>query len=207
MEISTGTVTGRQTAVNHDGSQAVRLLQVMLTDVADVQTVQLVGQTGEESNPPVGSMVTVIAEGEAFKLAVATDDAIIPDLLVGGKRCYSTDSNGTVVMAEMRLDPSGLVTLHNGEASMTMAPDGTITVQNDNARITMSPTGAFTFHGISATFDCPVTAPSFGAVTAGGGSGAMTATTVTATTEVTANGKTLTGHQHNETGTITGVPI
>jgi len=205
-------------AINHEGTQAVSLLKVMIRDINDVQTVQLIGHTGEENNPPVGSMVAVIAEGEAFKIAISTADAIIPDLAVGGKRCYATTSDGTAMMAEMRLDPDGRVTLHNGEASLVMTPEGVITSSNDGvtftmqpdgttslvngaSSITMSPAGVITFHGTAANFDCPVTAPSYGATTVGGGTGAITCT------EVTANGKTLTGHVHNETGTTTGVAI
>lgn len=148
MEISAGTVTGRTTATNRDGTRAARLLQTMITDAKDIQTVQLVGQAGEESNPPNGSLVLVLAEGESFKLACATADAIIPDLPVGGKRIYSTDVQGENVMAEVRLLPTGAISISNSASSITMAVDGTIT-----------------FHGTAAIFDCPITAPS---VTANG---------------------------------------
>lgn len=142
MGLRTGRVTGRQTAKNKDGSQAVRLLQVVVTDKDDVQTVQLGGQAGEECNPPNGSIVALLPAGPALKIAVVSLDAVTPVMDPGGKRIYSTDSVGTTVKAQFRLDP-----------------DGTITVSNDNASFTMTPSGEFQFSGTLASFDCPVTMP------------------------------------------------
>lgn len=257
MDISTGLVTERKVAINRDGNKAGRLLQVLLTDIRDVQTVQLVGQTGEESNPPNGSLVAVLAESEGMKVAVATADGILPDLGIGGKRIYSTDQTGTVRKADVRLDPDGKITvtgpvaketlfidgkvlienananieiLANGKitidgpvAKETLAVDGTVTIENANGSVTLlptgqiavvngsgsitiSPAGVITFHGTSATFDCPVTAPAFTATTANGGSGEINAKKVTATEDVLANGISGATHQHTETGIITFGP-
>jgi phage gp45-like len=180
MTVRLGIVTGRTIAENQSlGGPPVRLLQVMLTDESDVQTVQLVGQTGEESNPPNGSLVVVLAAGESFKLAVASDEGVVPDLAIGGKRLFAVDDEGAVI-AQVRLDPDGLVTVSNNAASFTMSPGG-----------------EFSFHGTSAAFDCPVSS-----------SVSITAPTVEGTTDVTFAGKSALTHIHSG-GTIsgsTGVP-
>jgi hypothetical protein len=180
MTTRLGIVSGRSIGQNHDlGGPAVRLLQVMMTDESDVQTVQLVGQVGEESNPPNGSLVVVLAAGESFKLAVATDEGVEPVMAIGGKRIFAVDDEG-VVIAQVCLDPDGLVTVSNNAASFTMSPDG-----------------AFTFSGTSADFNCPVSS-----------SVSMTAPTVEGTTDVTFAGKSALTHIHSG-GTIsgnTGVP-
>jgi hypothetical protein len=210
MQLSAGIVTGRRTTTNREGEVSVRLLLVQVTDDQDVQTAQLIGQTGEESNPPDGSMVALVEAGSGFQLAVSTGDAIAPVMSVGGKRIYSTNAAGAEVMAEVKLDPDGTVTIEGPIASMTLDPDGTVTVTNGAASITMSPAGVITFHGTAANFDCPVTAPSISASVAGGGSGAITATSVAATGDVTADGVSLTGHVHSGVqagGDNTGVPV
>lgn len=214
MEVRTGRVTGRQTAKNRDGAESVRLLQVVVTDRDDVQTVQLVSQTGEESNPPDGSVVVLVPAGPALKLAVATLDRVTPDLAVGGKRIYSTAEDGVTVMAEARLDPDGKITLSNSGGSIVIQPDGTIVSQNAGTTITQNPGGVINFHGTQAVFDCPVQAPSVALVTAGGGSGSVTADgdinatgTITGQTDViagTISGKT---HTHpGDSGGTTGAP-
>lgn len=229
--IRTGRVTGRQTAKNRDGADSVRLLQVVVTDRDDVQTVQLVSQTGEESNPPDGSAVVLVPAGPALKLAVAMLDRVPPDLAVGGKRIYSTADDGTTVKAEVRLDPDGKITIHNDNASQTINPDGqivvsnpgaTLTVETDGtikaengaASITLNPDGTINFHGVQSIFDHPIQAPSISLVTSGGGSGSMmaagdiTATgTITGQTDVLADGISGKSHTHpGDSGGTTGAP-
>jgi phage gp45-like len=226
MTTRTGRVTGRQTGTNKDGADSVRLLQVMITDRDDVQTVQLVSQAGEESNPPDGSAVVLLSAGSALKLAIATLDRVVPDLAVGGKRIYSTAADGVTVMAEARLDPDGKITIHNDLASQTIHPDGTVEIINPLASINMAPDGAITasngaasitldaagvisFHGTQAVFDCPVTAPSVALVTTGGGTGGITAAgdidatgTITGTADVIAG--TISGKTHVHSGVTSG---
>lgn len=107
MEISAGLVIGRRTA--QAGNTEVRLLNVMITDERDVQTVQLIGQTGEENNPPDGSQVAVLALGESLKVAVASTDTVAPVMAPGGKRLYASAAGE--VVAEIRLEPTGRVTI------------------------------------------------------------------------------------------------
>lgn len=141
MELSAGIVVGRKTEKNMDGNVPVRILQVMITDMNDVQSVQLLGQAGEECNPPDGSLVLVNATGEAFKLTAGTADTIEPVLAVGGKRIYSTNIENDTVMAQVRLDPDGKITVSNDIASMTMLPTGEIMIGNTNTFMKLLPGG------------------------------------------------------------------
>lgn len=189
MDTRIGIVTGRKVALNRGRGVNTRLLQVMLTDVNDVQTVQLIEQMGEESNPPNGCMIAVIPGAKAFKLGVATFDGIEPNLSVGGKRIYSIDPSDHSVVAEIRLDPDGKITLTGPNATQVIDPDGTVTVSNQSASFIMNSDGSFLFNGTSTVFNHTVTVPElkFGSTQ-----------------------KTLTDHRHSgvQTGSgNTGVPV
>lgn len=86
---SIGRVTGREIKTNMDGQTAKLLLQVELTDPEDIQTIELVRQAGEDTNPPDDSRVIVLDVG-SFKVAVASDDGIVPTMGEGEKKIYST---------------------------------------------------------------------------------------------------------------------
>lgn len=207
METRLGIVTGRRTAKNKGGSVLVRLLQCMVTDRRDMQTVQLIEQAGEESNPKDGVLVVMLPGGQAFKLGVAAGDGVTPVMDVGGKRIYSVDPADGAVMAEVRLDPDGKITTTGPVAKQTLHPDGTVVVENAAASFIMNPDGTFEFHGVSAAFDCPVSAPSFAALTAGGGTGAITGASVDVTGDATASGISLNSHTHpGDSGGTTGGP-
>jgi hypothetical protein len=123
MDLSAGTVTGRETVV--EGGVTATLLHVQFTDFPDVQSVQLIGQAGEESNPPDGSLVVALALGEGTKVAVATNDGVAPELAPGAKRIYSV-ADGAVA-AQILLEPDGTVRVGNMAASFTMSPEGVFT--------------------------------------------------------------------------------
>lgn len=205
-----GLVTGRTTAANRGEGGAVRLLQAVVTDIDDVRTVQLAEQMGEESNPPDGTWLVILPTAQAAPVAVAAHDGIEPVLEVGGKRIYSIKPADHTVIAEVRLDPDGKITATSPEATLTMHPSGQVVIANAAASITMNANGTFLFHGVSATFDCPVTAPSLALTTAGGGSGSATLQgSLTATVDVTGGGKSLKNHVHpeNDNGGPTGAPV
>ena len=225
METRLGIVTGRKSAKNRGGGPVTRLLQAMVTDRQDVQTVQLVEQMGEESNPPNGCLVVILPGGQAFKLGAAAGDGIAPVMDVGGKRIYSIDPATNQEACQVRLDPDGTITLVGPVATQTIAPDGTVTIDNggvtqtlqpdgtvatDNgaASFTMNPDGTFLFVGTASTFDHPVAAQSF-AATVAGGTGTVQATNVEVTGgDVTSDGISLENHVHpeNDNGGPTGAP-
>ena len=208
MDPRTGIVTGRQTAANRGQGVPVRLLQAIITDPADVQTVQLVEQSGEESNPLNGTLVILLPGAQAFKLGVACSDGVTPVMDPGGKRIYSLDPTTAQPIAQVRLDPDGKITASGPVGSLTIDPDGKCTLVNGAASFTMNADGTFQFHGVSATYDCPVTAPAFNAVTSGGGTGDMTvAGDVVVDGDVTASGTSLHHHTHPDPqGGTTGEP-
>jgi len=105
-----GTVTGRELLQNRDGDRSVLMLQVQITDERDIQSVQLVTLSGDDSNPPDGSQVYIIDFGPAFKVAVAVDDLIEPSATPGEKKIYST--SGGSIQAFINLLTSGIIELN-----------------------------------------------------------------------------------------------
>jgi hypothetical protein len=127
-KVESGKVTGQEVKANRDATKQERLLQVELTDPNDIQTAELMSQTGEESNPPVGSKVTVISVGEAWKLAIASSDKIVPLVAPGEKRVYSTDVAGSTVKAQVHCKNDGTIFVSNGTGSLTLSPSGELTI-------------------------------------------------------------------------------
>jgi len=123
-----GIVKGYNLAKNKDGEKKVILLQVEITSPEDVQTVELMNQTGEDNNPPIGSRVTIVNIDNAFKMAIATDDLIVPITAPGEKRIYSTSDAGDVVKASILLKNDGTIVANNEEATITVNPDGQILI-------------------------------------------------------------------------------
>ena len=95
-----GTITNQELKKNRDGSIAVRLLQVQVSNESDIQTVQYMSAPGEDSAPINGDKVQILSIGPAFKFAVATEDqnnaAAVP---AGGKRLFSRDADTGAVKA------------------------------------------------------------------------------------------------------------
>ncbi len=88
-----GRITGRKIGKNRDGTKNVLLLQVEITAPEDIQTVELISQDGEDTNPVDNSRVVIIPIGQAYKIAIAVDDGIEPDAaqVPGEKKIYSSD--------------------------------------------------------------------------------------------------------------------
>ncbi len=93
--IRTGKVTGREVSTNRDGQKTVLNLQVEITSPEDIQTVELMQPAGEDTNPPDGSKVIILSAGSAWKIAVAVDDGIEPEMQPGEKKVYSV-SEGAI---------------------------------------------------------------------------------------------------------------
>lgn len=203
MEVRIAIVTGSRVAPNGDGEVAGRVLQGMITDPADVQNIQTC-QAGDEYNPPNGVTVVLAAGGNAYKIALALDDAIAPIMLPGGKRIYATDAAGDAEVAEARLHPDGKIELLNAEAAVTMLPDGTVMIANGAGGATLSPAGVWAFQGTASHFDHPVTMAATLEVAT-----SVSAPSIIGTTDVTFAAKSAKDHKHTG-GTIsgqTGVPL
>lgn len=90
-----GKVTGRTITTNKDGPNNKIMLQVEITDPDDIQTIEFMNQAGEDTNPPNDTNVIILSIGEAWKIAIASDDNIEPSMDIGEKKLYST-SDGSI---------------------------------------------------------------------------------------------------------------
>ena len=115
--VRTGRVRGRELIENRDGSHKVLMLQVEITNARDMQTVQYVSLTGDDSNPPDDSIVYMLDLGPAFKIAFAADDLIEPSMGPGEKKIYSSDAGA--VQAFINLLTTGIIEL-NGNADFVV---------------------------------------------------------------------------------------
>jgi hypothetical protein len=110
--ITVGEITGSSVRVNKDGVKPVRLLQVVVSDPEDVQTVELIRQAGEDYNPPKGSRVIILDLGSAWQVGVAVDDGITPEVDEGERELFS--SVGGVKKAKFKLNKEGELVLNDG---------------------------------------------------------------------------------------------
>ena len=117
IAVMAGEVTGSVVANNRDGDVAKLLLQVRISDTDDIQTVEFKSQAGDDTHPPIGSKVYILSIGESWKIAIASDDDIVPSMAVGEKKIYSTES-GTI-KAFINLLSTGVIEL-NGNADFAV---------------------------------------------------------------------------------------
>jgi phage gp45-like len=112
-----GTIKGFTIGKNKDGDKNVLLLQVEITDPEDVQTIQLYKQAGEDTNPPINSEAIIAQLGEAWKIAIATDDGIEPSMNAGEKKLYS--SSGGEIKAFINFLADGVLELNGNTDNVT----------------------------------------------------------------------------------------
>jgi phage gp45-like len=200
--IQTGIVTGKQTAKNKDGTKNVLLLQVEMADPEDVQTVELMSQTGENSNPPVGSRVVVVGAGHAFKIAIASDDSIVPTTADGEKIIYSTNEAGTAVVSSVYLKNDGTIIANNGAVTITAEPGGLLSiVTSGNTEITSTKT----IINNDVDINGKVNINDGGNIMSMGGAGMNMGTGVITGSNVF-NGADSNAHRHDTTTNPSGVP-
>lgn len=139
--MQTAIVIGREIKKNKDGKKSVIILQCQITDPEDIQSVELMNQSGEDNNPPNESRVTIIDIGQAYKIAIASDDNIEPITNPGEKRIYSTDSDG------------------NLKASIYLKDDGSIREENDNGYHELKANGDVDINGVLIKANGDIIAP------------------------------------------------
>lgn len=123
-----GRVTGREIRKNRDRDRNTRLLQAEVTDPEDVRTVEHLTQSGEDTSPPDNAQIIIINVGEAWQIAVASDDKIPPSVLPGEKKIYSTNQGGDTEKAKIHLKQTGEIEINNGQISITLAANGDMTI-------------------------------------------------------------------------------
>lgn len=116
--IQIGTVTGREITKNRDGLVNKLMLQVRITADDDIQTVEYYSQAGDDTSPPDGSSVIILSIGEAWKIAIGTDDGIVPSMSPGEKKIYSTSSGS--ISAFINLKEDGTIEI-NGNTDFAVA--------------------------------------------------------------------------------------
>jgi phage gp45-like len=82
----------------------------------DIQTVQLMTHAGDDINPPDGSRIVVLSVGRAYKIAIASEDGIEPEVAPGEREIYSSVDGAR--MARVRLTSEGLVVIQNQDESL-----------------------------------------------------------------------------------------
>jgi hypothetical protein len=108
-----GEIKSSEVRKNKDGETDVLMLTTELADPDDLQSIQLVTQSGEDYHPKEGSKIIIVTIGESFKVAIACDDGIVPTVDEGERRMYSIDSGGSVA-AVIYLKSDGTVEINNG---------------------------------------------------------------------------------------------
>jgi len=117
--VAIGTVRGSEITENKDADEKSRLLQVEFTNADDLQTIEQLGATGEDSNPQPGARVIVIDLGPSYRVAVALSDELEPEVKAGEKEIYSYDDAGAK-LATIKLLGDSSIEL-NGDADNAVA--------------------------------------------------------------------------------------
>jgi hypothetical protein len=130
----------------------------------------------------------VVGAGSAFKIALASDDGIVPTPEDGEKIIYATNEAGDTVVSSIYLKNDGTIIADNGSVTITAEPGGLLKIETPgNTEITSAKT--------IINNDLEVV----GKITATKNieSGTeVVAPQVTGTTEVTGAGKALSTHPH-----------
>jgi phage gp45-like len=126
--IEIGRIIGSEVATNRDSDEPVRLLQVELTALDDVQSVELFTQAGDDNNPPDDAMCMVLTVSDALKIIVAVSDGLEPEVERGERELYSQE-NGEK-KARFKLQKDGKI-IHNEGDRLVARKEDEITITPD----------------------------------------------------------------------------
>lgn len=110
--VDIGKVTGQQVGINRDATEARRLMQVQITDDNDVQTAELMNPAGIDTNPVNGCLLTIVAGGRAWKIAIAANDGVTPSVDTGEIRIYC--QVGGAIVSNVYCNKDGEVVMNDG---------------------------------------------------------------------------------------------
>ena len=113
-KVEIGAVTNSEIGKNKDDDEETMLLQASITDADDVQTVELVEGSGSKSRPTDDAAVIIVSVDESYKLGIAVDDGIKPELEKGEREHYSIDPDDNTKMAFLKYLNDGNINA-NGE--------------------------------------------------------------------------------------------
>lgn len=145
MKPEIGTVTGWELRKNKDGSAPVRLLQVVMSDPEDVQTVEWMGKQGEDDGIVLGSTVLINIVGST-KFAFAVDDNIDPEATDGEKILYSIDGGAKSATATLRKNGDIELESKTG-AQATFKASGDIDLIAGSSKINLLDAGKIELNG------------------------------------------------------------
>jgi hypothetical protein len=120
MAVQIGIVTNSEVTETRDEDTKSLLLQCEITQIDDVQTVELYRQAGEDYRPPDESTVVILAAGRAWKIAVASDDGIESIVEKGERLLYSSDAGAKKATLYFKKDGTLEV---NGDTDFAVAFD------------------------------------------------------------------------------------
>lgn len=142
INVSIGTVVGREIIENRDSENESRMLSVELSEANDVQSIEHINQNGEQTNPPDDTTVLVLELNPSWKLAIAINDLVdIDDTLdPGEKKIYAVDSGNNVV-AWIYLKGDGSIRLDNDSDAIEIKAGGGIRLDNENGSIELTADG------------------------------------------------------------------
>lgn len=129
INVHLGTIVGSKIIENMDSENTTRMLSAELSSADDVQSIELISQNGEQTNPLDDATVIILEINKAWKIAVAIKDLVEPDntLERGEKKIYAVDSSNNVV------------------AWVYFKGDGNILIENDNGSINIDENGNIIF--------------------------------------------------------------
>lgn len=122
INVSIGTVVGREIIENRDSENESRMLSVELSEANDVQSVEHINQNGEQTNPLDDTTVLVLELNPSWKLAIAINDLVDIDenLDPGEKKIYAVDSSNNIV-SSIYLRNTGIVEVGGGDQFVALA--------------------------------------------------------------------------------------
>ena len=141
MDAIPGRITGRVKQANRKGDHPVMMLQVVVSSPRDVRLVELMTQHGQKSSPPNGSKTAIISIGSSWRVAVAVDDGVSPDVEPGESRYYSTGPNGGERLADIHLKNDGTIEIESPVEVSVSAPIVNISAPVINIAGTINLTG------------------------------------------------------------------
>lgn len=131
-----GLVTGNTVEKNIDGEGNVRILQCQIGQPEDVQNVELMQASGEDTCPVNDSNVLIIYIADNWQVAIACDDNVTPDVNPGEKELYSIDPNTKAKKLRIKLGNDGGLNITNGSATIVI--DGSSNEVSINGHLTVS---------------------------------------------------------------------
>lgn len=145
--VTIGTVTGQEVRKNRDGFADVRLLQVRMTNDTDIQTVQYMPTSGDDSPPQIDDLVVILSLGTAFRVAVGVQDSVTPIAAPGERRLYSRDGDGDLaaviaLLANGNMELNGNADSAVRHAALNTALQGLVTAINSVLATKLNGAGA-----------------------------------------------------------------